>query len=74
LNNPHLRERGMVTEIEHPTRGKVAVLGSPIKLSKSEIKIQPAPLLGQHTREILGSMLNLSDADIAKLKEEKVIS
>ena len=74
LNNPHLRERGMVTEIEHPTRGKIAVVGSPIKLSKSEIKIQPAPLLGQHTREILGSMLNLSEDDLAKLKEEKVIS
>ena len=73
LNNPHLRERGMVTEIEHPTRGKFAVVGSPIKLSKSEIKIQPAPLLGQHTREILGSMLNLSEDDLDKLKEEKVI-
>lgn len=74
LNNPHLRERGMVTEIEHPTRGKIAVVGSPIKLSKSEIKIQPAPLLGQHTREVLGSMLNLSEDELDKLKEEKVIS
>ena len=74
LNNPHLRERGMVTEIEHPTRGKIAVVGSPIKLSKSEIKIQPAPLLGQHTRDILGSMLNLSKDDLDKLKEEKIIS
>ena len=73
LNNPHLRERGMVTEIEHPTRGKVAVLGSPIKLSKSEIKIQPAPLLGQHNEEIYASMLNFTKEDLAKLKEEKVI-
>ncbi|MFA4910519.1 MAG: CoA transferase [Desulfobacteria bacterium] len=73
LDNPHLRERGMVTEIEHPTRGKIAILGSPIKLSKSETKIQPAPLLGQHNEEIYASMLNFTKEDLAKLKEEKVI-
>ncbi|MFH1624813.1 MAG: CoA transferase, partial [Pseudomonadota bacterium] len=73
LNNPHLRERGMVTEIEHPTRGKFAVVGSPIKLSKSDVKIGPAPLLGQHNEEIYASMINLSKEDVAKLKEEKVI-
>jgi crotonobetainyl-CoA:carnitine CoA-transferase CaiB-like acyl-CoA transferase len=73
LNNPHLRERGMVTEIEHPTRGKIAIVGSPIKLSKSEVKIQPAPLLGQHNEEIYASMMNFSKDDLARLKEEKVI-
>jgi crotonobetainyl-CoA:carnitine CoA-transferase CaiB-like acyl-CoA transferase len=73
LNNPHLRERGMVSEIEHPTRGKLTILGSPIKLSKSETKIEPAPLLGQHNEEVYASMMNLSKDDLAKLKEEKVI-
>jgi len=73
LNNPHLKERGMVTEVEHPTRGKFAILSSPIKLAKSEVKVEPAPLLGQHNEEIYSSMLNLSKEDIAKLKDEKII-
>lgn len=73
LNNPQLRERGMVTEIEHPTRGKFAVLGSPIKLSKSDVKVEPAPLLGQHNEEVYASMMNLSRQEVAKLKEEKII-
>ncbi|MBI4620160.1 MAG: CoA transferase [Desulfobacterales bacterium] len=73
MENPHLIEREMAIEVEHPTRGKHLMIGCPIKLSKSKVKLEPAPLLGQHTKEILGSMLNLSQDDLAKLKEEKVI-
>ncbi len=73
LNNPHLRERGMVSEIEHPERGKLTILASPIKLSKSEVEVGCAPLLGEHNEEVYASMIGLSKEDIAKMKEEKII-
>jgi len=73
LNNPHLRERGMVSEIEHPERGKLTILASPIKLSKSEVEVGCAPLLGEHNEEVYASMIGLSKEDIAKMKDEKII-
>jgi len=73
LDNPHLKKRDMLAEIDHPTRGKLSILGSPIKLSESEQQIEPAPLLGEHNEKIYSSLLNLSKKEIGQLKEEKVI-
>jgi crotonobetainyl-CoA:carnitine CoA-transferase CaiB-like acyl-CoA transferase len=73
MENQQLKEREMVLEIEHPKRGKHEIIGCPIKLSKSKVDIKSAPLLGENTNEILSSMLNLTDDDLTKLKEEKVI-
>lgn len=57
-NDPHLIEREMIVEIDHPARGKVKVPGSSIKLSKSHVdNYRPAPLLGQHNEEILGNLI-----------------
>ena len=44
----------MVVELEHPRAGRTRALGLPIKLSATPGKVsRPAPLLGQHTREVL---------------------
>lgn len=73
LANEHLRARGMVTTIEHPTRGTFTMLGCAVQLSDSPVDIQPAPLLGQHTVEVLGSLLGLTTADLAGLRAEGVV-
>lgn len=73
LANEHLRARGMVTTIEHPTRGTFTMLGCAVHLSDSPVDIQPAPLLGQHTVEVLGSLLGLTTADLAGLRAEGVV-
>ncbi|HMH53777.1 MAG TPA: CoA transferase [Candidatus Acidoferrum sp.] len=73
MNNEHLRQRGMVVDIEHPTRGKMAMLGSPIRMSASPVEVTPAPLLGEHNTEVYGKLLGLNDEDLAALKREKVI-
>jgi crotonobetainyl-CoA:carnitine CoA-transferase CaiB-like acyl-CoA transferase len=53
--DPHVRERGMVQEIDHPVEGRVRVLGSPVKLSGTPARIRRhPPLLGEHTEEVLG--------------------
>src|SRR5262249_36762636 len=56
LDDPHLREREMIVEVDHPERGKYLTVGNPIKLSASPTTIEPPPLLGQHRREILNEL------------------
>jgi formyl-CoA transferase len=72
INDPHLRARDMIVEVEHPVRGKYITVGNPIKLSASPTTIGPSPLLGEHRHEIL-TELGYSDADIAALAKEGAI-
>ena len=66
--------REMVVEITQPGVGKVKIVGSPIKITPSTCKVRgPAPLLGQHTKEILKEILGLHDEEIEKLKQEGII-
>jgi formyl-CoA transferase len=52
-SDPHLLERGFVKTLQHPTEGEIRLLGWPPRLSESDVPLQPAPLLGQHTEEVL---------------------
>jgi formyl-CoA transferase len=52
----YLREKGMFVTIEHPERGPVEVPGWPVQMSDSRVPVQPAPLLGQHSEEILAEL------------------
>jgi formyl-CoA transferase len=72
MNDPHLRARDMIVEVEHPVRGKYVTVGNPIKLSASPTTIGPSPLLGEHRHQIL-TELGYSDADIAALAKEGAI-
>jgi crotonobetainyl-CoA:carnitine CoA-transferase CaiB-like acyl-CoA transferase len=52
--DPQTLAREMVVELEHPRAGRTRALGLPIKLSRTPGKVsRPAPVLGQHTREVL---------------------
>ncbi|MGN7471476.1 CaiB/BaiF CoA transferase family protein [Brevibacillus sp. SAFN-007a] len=73
LHDPQIRSREMVVEYEHPLAGKVRSLGIPAKLSRTPGQInRPAPLLGQHTEEVLKE-LAYTDEQIQKLAENKII-
>ncbi|MEV5961240.1 CoA transferase [Kribbella sp. NPDC051952] len=53
--DPHVRARGMVQEVDHPVEGRVRVLGSPVRMSRTPARIRRhPPLLGEHTDEVLG--------------------
>ncbi len=67
--------RDMVKEVEHPTCGPMKLVNTPVKYSYSEPSIRmPPPLLGQHTDEVLGDILGMSETYIAKLKAEGVVA
>ncbi|WP_428531542.1 formyl-CoA transferase [Rhodopila sp.] len=61
-----LRAAGTVVEVEHPTRGRYLSVGNPIKMSDSGSDVKRSPLLGEHTEEILRSVLQLDDSQVAE--------
>ena len=70
---PHLKERGYITELDHPEFGSVRTLGAPFKLPESPGgPTSAAPTLGQHNDEIYGG-LGLSAKEITDLAEKGVI-
>jgi formyl-CoA transferase len=73
LADPNLLEREMIVEIDHPMRGKIKMLGSPIKLSDSPVEVVAAPLLGANNEEIYRSLLGLDAQKLEEMKKEKVI-
>jgi len=71
---PSLRATGTVVEVDHPTRGKYLTVGNPIKMSDSTCEVTRAPLLGEHTEEILGKVLGYSANEIADIKVSGAIT
>ena len=72
-DDPHLNERGFVKTVEHPQHGEVRLLGFPPRMSGSEVPIRPAPLLGEHTDEVLTEELGLDAAELGALREAGVL-
>jgi crotonobetainyl-CoA:carnitine CoA-transferase CaiB-like acyl-CoA transferase len=74
FQDPQVLHRGMAQEIEHPTAGRVKLVGIPVKFTATPGEIRlPPPLLGQHTDEVLTGLLGLSPQDLAVLRSDGVI-
>ena len=73
VENPYMREAGNIIEVEHPTVGTVPMSGPVVKIGGEVPPVVPAPLLGQHTEEILAEWLQLSAAEIADLKMAHIV-
>jgi len=72
--DPHLNDRGFIERLEHPLIGKMAHTGIPWLLSAGGNGVRtPAPMLGQHTDEILSSLLQLSLPEIQDLRDKGVL-
>jgi crotonobetainyl-CoA:carnitine CoA-transferase CaiB-like acyl-CoA transferase len=74
FRDPQVLHRGMVRETEHPTAGRVRLVGIPVKFSDTPGAISaPPPLLGQHTEEVLRGLLGLGAEEIAALRKDGVL-
>ena len=71
--NPHLVERGFVHEVNHAELGTIRLLGWPPRMSESHVDIDPAPLLGEHSREVVSMELDLDDETIDELVSQGVL-
>jgi len=73
-DSEHLRARGMFVQLQHPKAGAVTAMGVPIRLWDTPGAAQaPAPLLGQHTDEILTGLLRIPKAKVDKLRADSVV-
>jgi formyl-CoA transferase len=59
---------GTLVEVDHPTRGAYITVGNPIKLSDNDVQVERSPLLGEHTDEILASVLGFNEEQITEIK------
>ncbi len=73
-HDPHLVSRGFVQEAEHPQAGTLRFMGWPPRMSESKVPIVSAPLLGEHTVEVLGEELGLGAGELAPLLKGGVIA
>ncbi|MFQ5699010.1 MAG: CaiB/BaiF CoA transferase family protein [Myxococcota bacterium] len=73
FRDPHLLERGFVEPVDHPVHGRVPLLGFAPRMSHSEVPIRPAPLLGEHTDEVLRGDLALDAETLQSLHARGVV-
>lgn len=73
FRDPHLKARGFIHKLQHPEAGEVTLFGPPFRLSESRTPLARAPLLGEHSREVLRDELGLSEEELALLQERGVI-
>jgi len=74
VTDPQVLARDMIVETDHPVAGPVKMAGVPIKMSVTPGSVDtPAPLLGQHTAEILQQLLGLTAAEIEDLHKRNIL-
>lgn len=74
VEDPHLKERRMINEIDHPTYGEISIPGLPIRLEDSAYPdFEPSPEKGRDNDAVYGGRLGLSPDEIKRLREDGVI-
>jgi formyl-CoA transferase len=73
LSDPHLRQTGFITDLEHPRRGVYPMPGNPVRLADSPTDMVRSPLLGEHNDEVFGKVLGLDQTELDTLRRDGVI-
>jgi crotonobetainyl-CoA:carnitine CoA-transferase CaiB-like acyl-CoA transferase len=74
VEHPQVAARGALVEMDHPRAGKVRMVGAPVRLSETPGSVRtPAPMLGEHTDEVLRDLLGLGPEEIAALRGAGVL-
>ena len=74
FEDPQVKHRRMQVSAPHPVAGEVRMVASPMKLSRTPIEYrEPPPTLGQHTDEVLRSVLAMGEGEIRALRASGVV-
>ncbi|WP_341992322.1 formyl-CoA transferase [Azorhizobium sp. AG788] len=73
ITDESLFATGTLVEVDHPVRGTYLTVGNPIKLSDNDVPVERSPLLGEHTDEVLASVLGFDADRIAQVKNSGAI-
>jgi crotonobetainyl-CoA:carnitine CoA-transferase CaiB-like acyl-CoA transferase len=74
FRDPQVIHRNLKIEMEHTQAGPLPLLASPVRLSDTPVEYRlPPPLLGEHTNDVLSTVLNLAPEVLARLTSENVI-
>lgn len=73
LDNPHMRERGMIQDIDHPKRGITPIPSFPLQLDGEVVPFTASPLLGADNAEIYGELLGVDTQQLAAWQEANII-
>ena len=72
LAEPTFQTRGIIQTQQHPS-GELHMPTFPVRFDGKPPKIAPAPLLGEHTTQVFGDWLGMSERDVSGLKNDGVI-
>jgi len=77
LNDIHVKDRNLIHQIQHPTAKSIQLIANPIQYSVNtdihdQVRLSP-PYLGQHTHQILKTILGYDDYFIKQLQQNNVI-
>lgn len=72
-NDPHVRGRGFFREVDHPSAGRLEYFGPPFALHGTPVELRPAPLLGQHTLEVLTERLGYTREQVVRLRQRDAV-
>lgn len=74
LEHPQVKARGSMAKMTHPRAGSVRMVGVPVRLSATPGAVRsPSPALGEHTAEMLRTVLGLDARQIAQLIQDGVV-
>jgi formyl-CoA transferase len=68
-----LAARNAIMTVDHPERGPWQFPAPPVRLTESSVEVVPAPLLGQHTAEVLREELGMDEGTLARLLDAGVL-
>jgi crotonobetainyl-CoA:carnitine CoA-transferase CaiB-like acyl-CoA transferase len=73
VDDPHVRTRGLFYEREYPGEGNLTLVGTCIRVGDAEFRPPATPVVGEHTEEVLTSLLGYDADTLARLRDDGVI-
>lgn len=74
VDDPHVKARNMIIEINHPKAGKIRTINFPIKFSNTPVdEMRPSPLMGQNNKEIIVGLLGYTEKEYIEFEKSGVV-